>query len=128
MAGLVAALSRAAGTALDPSSILSRTMAVLEPAIDLGRVSLWRSTADGMELVATRPSAERELGRLDLDATALSIVPEHAALRQTLPLEGIRVSHIEHTLKALATLTVQMQDVSTLDDADIDIPYAYLFR
>jgi K+-sensing histidine kinase KdpD len=64
----VAALSRAAGTALDPSSILGRTVAVLEDVIDLGRVSLWRSTRGGVELVATHPRADLELRELDLDA------------------------------------------------------------
>lgn len=68
VATVVAALSRAAGTALDPSSILNRTMAVLEPVIDVGRASLWRTTTHGMEVVASRPAAARDLSTLDLDA------------------------------------------------------------
>jgi len=72
VATVVAALSRAAGTALDPSSILNRTMAVLEPVIDVGRASLWRTTAHGMEVVATRPAAARDLSTVDLDAETSS--------------------------------------------------------
>ncbi len=64
---VVASLSRAAGHALDPSSILARTMTVLEPVIDLGGASLWRSTRDGTELVATYPTADRELHDLILE-------------------------------------------------------------
>ncbi|MEX2293098.1 MAG: ATP-binding protein [Acidimicrobiales bacterium] len=41
VATVVAALARAAGNALDPSSILTRTMDVLAPVIDLGRAELW---------------------------------------------------------------------------------------
>jgi K+-sensing histidine kinase KdpD len=67
VAAVVAALARTTGTVLDPSSILTRTVAALEPVVDLGRVSLWRTTREGMELVATYPSAERER-MLDLEA------------------------------------------------------------
>lgn len=110
VAGLVAALSRAAGTALDPSSILRRTMAVLEPAIDLGRVSLWRSTGDEMELVATHPSAERELGRLDLDA--------EAALGGTLLLP---LDSRDHPLGRLVVHTASGAPFTAADAALLDI-------
>lgn len=82
VASVVAALTRAAGTALDPSSILSRTASVLEEVIDLGRVSLWRSARNGFELVAVHPRAGRELPLLE--ASAEAAVP--GAL--SLPLEG----------------------------------------
>jgi two-component system sensor histidine kinase KdpD len=72
MAAVVGALSRAAGTALDPSSILARTVAALDGAIDLGRVTLWRSTRDGVELIATHPSADLEPPVVDLDAEAVA--------------------------------------------------------
>ena len=67
LATVVASLARAAGTALDPSSILARTVAVLEPVLPLGRVSLWRSTPTGVDLVACHPLVARgEV--LDLEA------------------------------------------------------------
>lgn len=54
LAGVTAALSRAAGNALDPASVLDRTMAVLAPVIDLGGARLWRTARTGdLELVAT---------------------------------------------------------------------------
>jgi K+-sensing histidine kinase KdpD len=68
IATVVAALARTAGTVLDPSSILTRTVTALEPVMHLGRVSLWRTTRDGMQLVAAYPSAERDRGPLDVDA------------------------------------------------------------
>lgn len=82
IATVVAALARTAGTVLDPSSILTRTVAALEPVVDLGRVSLWRTTPDGMELVATHPATARELASADGDAEAA----EPGAL--SLPLHG----------------------------------------
>jgi signal transduction histidine kinase len=67
LATVVASLARAAGTALDPSSILARTVAVLEPVLPLGRVSLWRTTPTGPDLVACHPPVARgEV--LDLEA------------------------------------------------------------
>lgn len=70
MAAVVGALSRAAGTALDPSSILARTVAALDGTIAFGRVSLWRSTRDGVELLATHPPAGLDPPVVDLDAEA----------------------------------------------------------
>lgn len=55
VAGVVAALSRSTGTTLDPTSILQRTMAVLEEVIDVQRLTLWHTTLDGAELVASHP-------------------------------------------------------------------------
>lgn len=55
VAQVMASLARAVGTALDPSSILARTVAALDPVLPLGRVSLWRATRNGMELVACHP-------------------------------------------------------------------------
>lgn len=68
VAGVVASLSRAAGNALDPTSILARTMAVLEPVVSIGEASLWRTTARRLELVAAHPATGRDLPALDLDA------------------------------------------------------------
>jgi signal transduction histidine kinase len=82
VASVVAALARTAGTVLDPYLILTRTVAALEPVVELSRVSLWRTTRDGVELVATHPSADRELSTLGLEA--------ESALEGTLslPLQG----------------------------------------
>lgn len=56
---VVAALSRAAGTALDPSSILSRTMAVLEPLLGPLRAELWHDGSGAEELIAVHPAPPR---------------------------------------------------------------------
>jgi signal transduction histidine kinase len=80
LAVVVAELARAAGTALDPSSILARTMAVLDPVLELPRVSLWLiDQRDHVELVATHPATR---GPLHLDAEAA------LADAVTLPLVG----------------------------------------
>lgn len=63
---MVVALTRAAGNALDASSILARTVAVLGPEVALERASLWRTASSGLELVATHPTVTRELEPLDL--------------------------------------------------------------
>jgi two-component system sensor histidine kinase KdpD len=55
VARVVAALSRATGTALDPASILARAVGALEAALDVGRVDLWRSTPSGLDLAASHP-------------------------------------------------------------------------
>jgi two-component system phosphate regulon sensor histidine kinase PhoR len=68
----VAAVSRAAATALDPASILSRTIAALGPAVEVAAASLWIDAGDGPERVAAHPP--------DLD-------PHHVGDHQV-PLEG----------------------------------------
>lgn len=67
VAEIVAALTRAAGTALDPSSILSRTAAVLEGIVPLERVALWRTTPEGPLLVAGHPRGVSADDRSDAD-------------------------------------------------------------
>lgn len=56
VATLAGALSTAAAGALDPTSVLERTMAVLQPVLDLEHATLWRARRDGPTLVATHPS------------------------------------------------------------------------
>ena len=69
VAQVMAALARAVGTALDPTSILARTVTALEPVLPVGRVTLWRGTRHGMELVASHPArAVDELVDLDREA------------------------------------------------------------
>src|SRR5690606_7003235 len=52
---LAAALSRAASSALDPTSVLQRTVEVLAPELPLAGVHLWRVGGDGPTLVASHP-------------------------------------------------------------------------
>jgi hypothetical protein len=68
------------------------------------------------------------VANLDLPIGAFCLIPDHAVLRQTLPLSGLRVSNFEHTVRALATQRARLQHVATIEDADIDMPYAYVFR
>lgn len=56
VATLAAALSSAAASALDPTSVLDRTMAVLLPVLDLDHARLWRLGGDGPTLVASHPA------------------------------------------------------------------------
>lgn len=81
VAVVVAALTRAAGNALDPSSILHRTAAVLEPVVPLARLSLWETTRHGRTLVASHPPAAAD-DQIELDAD--TAVPGTL----TLPLES----------------------------------------
>jgi K+-sensing histidine kinase KdpD len=96
VAEIVAALTRAAGTALDPSSILSRTASVLEGVVPLERVSLWRSTPEGALLVATHPSTAPADDRSDADLV--------------LPLEG--------RTAPVGWLTVRADQGACLDSGD----------
>jgi K+-sensing histidine kinase KdpD len=111
VSGIVAALSRAAGTALDPSSILARTMGVLESELDLGRADLWRTTAQGTELIASydvgHPASQLPL---DLDA-------EHArAGSLTLMLESR-----SHPLGRLVVHSASGAPFDAADQAILDI-------
>ncbi|MGQ0832390.1 MAG: GAF domain-containing sensor histidine kinase [Microthrixaceae bacterium] len=82
VAEAVAALARATSSALDPSSILTRTVTVLAPLVDLGRAPLWREHGDELVLTASYPSALRDLPAPTFDEAAA----EPGAL--SLPLEG----------------------------------------
>lgn len=80
LAVVVADLARAAGTALDPSSILTRTMSVLDPVVELPRVSLWLvDQRDRAELVASYPPTPAQV-HLDTEAGL--------AVTVTIPLVG----------------------------------------
>ena len=48
----VAAVSRAAGTALDPSTILQRTLLALDPAVPVAAAELWLGEGDDLRLAA----------------------------------------------------------------------------
>lgn len=56
VATLASALSRAASSALDPTSVLQRTVEVLAPELPLAEAHLWRTGEDGPTLVASHPA------------------------------------------------------------------------
>src|SRR5689334_20984932 len=70
IAATAAAVSTAAGTALDPGTILRRTVAALEPVLPLSGAALWLGTGEDLELIATHPR-DAELGD---EATTLPLV------------------------------------------------------
>jgi two-component system sensor histidine kinase KdpD len=63
----VAAVTRAAGTALDPSAILQRSLHALDPLVSVAAATLWLGEGDDLQLVASYPSS-------DASVTADSIV------------------------------------------------------
>jgi signal transduction histidine kinase len=55
MAATVAAMTRAAGTALDPSTILARTLTALAPAVAVAGATLWLGEDDDLHRAAAFP-------------------------------------------------------------------------
>lgn len=55
IAATVAAVTRAAGTALDPSTILARTFAALAPAVPISGATLWLGDETDLRLAASFP-------------------------------------------------------------------------
>ena len=55
MAATVAAMTRAAGTALDPSTILARTLTALAPAVAVAGATLWLGEGDDLHRAASFP-------------------------------------------------------------------------
>jgi two-component system sensor histidine kinase KdpD len=66
IATTVAALTRAAGTALDPSAILQRTLAALHPAVPVESAALWLGEGDDLRPAGTYPSGEVRVPQGDL--------------------------------------------------------------
>jgi two-component system sensor histidine kinase KdpD len=66
----VAAVTRAAGTALDPSTILHRTLQALDPAVTVGTASLWLGEGDDLHAVASYPSGDSVVAE---DAVVVSL-------------------------------------------------------
>lgn len=64
----------------------------------------------------------------DLPFGGLVIVPDNAALQQKLPLRNLTVEILEHAMRALAAMRAELDRVAALEDADIEVPYAYVFR
>jgi hypothetical protein len=56
------------------------------------------------------------------------LIGEVVALRQTLPLEALLPSQLEETLRALLAMTDRLKQVAEQDDADLETPFAYIFR
>jgi two-component system, OmpR family, sensor histidine kinase KdpD len=83
IASTVAAVTRAVGTALDPSTILARALIALEPAVAVAGATLWLGIDDDLRLAAAVPAhhtsvsaeshlvalvgADRALGQLAAD-------------------------------------------------------------
>jgi K+-sensing histidine kinase KdpD len=66
----VAAVTRAAGTALDPTTILQRALQALDPAVKVGAASLWLGEGDDLRLVASYPEADAVVAE---DAVLISL-------------------------------------------------------
>ena len=54
----VAAVTRAAGTTLDPYTILHRSLRALEPAVSVAMATLWIGEGDDLRLVGTYPDED----------------------------------------------------------------------
>ncbi len=110
LAAVVAALSRAAGNSLDPSSILSRTISVLDRVVHVERVSLWLVDGDERTLAATHPAHART-------ADARSFEEQVAA-------PGARELPLDGRSRPIGCLVVQPapgHELSTDDDALLEI-------
>ncbi len=100
---VVADLAKVAGNALDPSSILSQTMSVLEPVVDLSSASLWGPGTREVELLAAHPrEGDTDALNSNLETTASGAV--------TLPL-----TNRDHSL---GTLVVRPAEGTTFSSAD----------
>lgn len=64
----------------------------------------------------------------DLPIGGLSMIMGEAALRQSVPLRGLRTDDLEHVLRALTTMAVRLRQVSVLEGVEIETPYAYVFH
>jgi len=103
MAMLVASVSRAAGSALDPTSVLERTFAVLAPAVPVERAELWRPGRDGPSLIASVPPP-----------TAPVPSTEHLAEGP-----GVLTLPVESRGQSLGHLTVSAPDGADFTDQDV---------
>ena len=62
IAATVAAVTKAAGNALDPSTILHRTLRALDPAVTVEGASLWTGEADDLRLIGRYPRDDTSVG------------------------------------------------------------------
>jgi two-component system sensor histidine kinase KdpD len=107
---VVAALSRAAGTALDPSSILSRTMAVLEPVLGPVVAELWRD-AGSPELVAVHPAPRR----------GVPLVPVIGSVGDAFEVVSMPLEARSHPLGRLVVVAASREVFNVADQALLDI-------
>lgn len=68
------------------------------------------------------------LANADLPIGGFCVLPDDAAIHQSLPFRAMRVADFEHVVAAMATLRAQLKEVAAMPDADIETPFAYLFR
>ena len=108
LAVAVAAISRAVSTALDPASILARTITALGPTVEVTSASLWLGDGDGLERVAAFPH--------DLD-------PDHVA-QHHIALDGSdrSIGHLAVSPAPDATFTTA--DLALLDIAGSQVASA----
>lgn len=115
VAAVVASLAGAAGTALDPTSILTRTVGALEPALPLGPVTLWRERRHGPELVATTAGRDRADDEPDLQTARAAAGAVHLPLEirgdgswslVVEPAEGRVLDHDDRALLDIAATQV----------------------
>jgi hypothetical protein len=64
----------------------------------------------------------------DLPIGGLSLIMGESALRQSVPLHGLRTDDLEHVLRALTRMAMRLREVSMLEGAEIETPYAYVFH
>jgi hypothetical protein len=68
------------------------------------------------------------LANADLPIGGFCVLPDDAALHHSMPFRAMRVPDFEHVVASLAKLRAQLKLVAAMPDADIEVPYAYLFR
>ena len=78
----VAAVTRAAGTALDPSTVLHRTLAALEPAVAVASATLWLGEGDDLRLVASYPAG---IGSVTAESLVIPLGPAAPGRVRRLP-------------------------------------------
>lgn len=69
------------------------------------------------------------IANYDLPIGAIGILRSEGIVRHSMPLAGLLPSTLERALKALVGLAMQLRAARDVnDDADIDSPYAYIYR
>lgn len=92
-----------------------------------GRGSTWIGLATKLGPAAQLRERSALVENLELPVGGIAVVAEHAVLRQTLPLP-VSPAALDHAIRSLATLALQVRHAARLEDADLDVPYAYLFH
>jgi two-component system sensor histidine kinase KdpD len=97
----VAAVTRAAGTALDPSTVLHRTLAALDPAVAVAAATLWLGEGDDLRVVASYPAGE---GSVTADALMIPLGGADRGVGQlaAMPPDGTTFSDSDRALLDIA--------------------------